>query len=113
MGGIIFWGIIRAAVLIPVLWLLYGMMEYKYWWWFGILTVYGVVLHPALIQYRIFMHDNDELINNSLCSSCRHFDKTAVICQKFDQHPTLKSLPCEGLDWEPLGMKNEETEIYS
>ncbi len=49
MGGIIFWGIIRTAVLIPVLWILYGLMEYKYWWWFGILSVYGAIIHPALI----------------------------------------------------------------
>jgi hypothetical protein len=113
MGGIIFWGIVRTAILIPVLWILYSMMEYKYWWWFGILSVYGVIIHPAMIQYRMFLQENDELIKNTLCSSCIHFDKTAVICQKYDQHPTLKNLPCEGLDWEPTGIKNEEREIHS
>lgn len=113
MGHIIFWGIIRTAILIPVLWILYGMMEYKYWWWFGILSVYGVIIHPAMIQCRIFLSDNDEIINNTLCSSCKHFDKTAVICQKYDQHPTLDNLPCEGLDWEPIGIKNEEAEIHT
>ena len=113
MGGIIFWGIIRTAVLIPVLWMIYGMMEYKYWWWFGILTVYGVIIHPAMIQYRMFLHDNEEIINNTLCSSCKNFDGTAVLCKKYDQHPTLQNLPCEGLDWEPVGIKNEETEIHT
>ena len=113
MGGIIFWGIIRTGILIPALWILYGMMEYKYWWWFGILTVYGVIIHPAMIQYRMFLHDNEEIINNTLCSSCKHFDSTAVLCQKYDQHPTLKNLPCKGVDWEPIGIKNEETEIHT
>ena len=75
--------------------------------------MYGVIIHPAMIQYRMFLHDNDAIINNTLCSSCKHFDKTAVLCQKYDQHPTLKNLPCEGLDWEPIGIKNEETEIHT
>ena len=111
MGGIIFWGIIRTAVLIPVLWILYGLMEYKYWWWFGILSVYGAIIHPAMIKYNMFLQENDEIINNSLCSSCKHFDKTAVLCLKFDKHPTLTSLPCEGIDWEPRESKNETTEV--
>jgi hypothetical protein len=113
MGGIVFWGIVRTAILIPALWFLSGVMEYKYWWWFGIMAIYGVIIHPAMIQYRIFLHENDELINNTLCSSCTHFDKTAVICQKYDQHPTLENLPCEGLDWEPTGIKNGQPEIHS
>jgi hypothetical protein len=109
MGGIVFWGIIRTAILIPVLWILQGMMEYKYWWWFGILSVYGVIIHPAMIQYRLFVDENKEIINNTLCSSCKHFDKTAVLCTKFDKHPTLRNLPCEGMDWE-LKDSNYETE---
>jgi len=113
MGGIIFWGIIRTAILIPTLWVLYGMMEYRYWWWLGIFTVYGVIVHPALIQYKMFINDNEEIINNTLCSSCKHFETTAVICQKYDKHPTIKELPCEGLDWEPTGIKNEESEIIN
>lgn len=32
MGGIIFWGIIRTAILIPALWLLQDYIDYKYWW---------------------------------------------------------------------------------
>lgn len=113
MGGIIFWGIIRTACLIPALWFLYSMMEYQYWWWLAVFSVYGVIIHPAMIQYRMFLQENEEIINNTLCSSCKSFDKTAVICLKLDKHPTLNNLPCEGLDWEPAGIKNEETEIHS
>ncbi len=108
MGAIIFWGIIRTALLIIALWILYGKIEYKYWWWFAVLSVYGVVVYPAMVQYRMFLHENEEIINNSLCSSCKHFDKTAVICLKYDKHPTLKLLPCKGMDWEPKGISNEE-----
>jgi hypothetical protein len=111
MGGIVFWAIIRAAFLIPTLWMLYGMMEYKYWWWFGIFTVYGVIIYPATIQYRIFLQKNEEIINNTLCSSCSNFDETAVICLIHDKHPTKDFLPCEGVGWEPVEAKNEKKEI--
>lgn len=111
MGGIIFWAIIRTAILIPALWFLQGMMEYKYWWWLGILSVYGVILHPALIQYRLFTEENKEIIDNTLCSSCKHFDKSAVLCTKHDKHPSLKTLPCEGLDWEVKDSNYEAEEI--
>lgn len=112
MGGIIFWAIIRTAILIPALWLLQGMVEYKFWWWMGILSVYGVIIHPAVIQYRLFQEENEDIIHDTLCSSCKYFDKSAVLCTKYDKHPTRDSLPCEGLDWEPRE-KNYEKEIYS
>jgi hypothetical protein len=107
MGGIIFWAIIRTAILIPVLWLLLGYMEYQHWWWLGILSVTVVIIYPASVQYRMFLEKNSEVIENTLCSSCRHFDKSAVLCLKFDEHPTEHKIPCEGLNWEPKG-KNEE-----
>lgn len=113
MGAIIFWAIVRTAVLIPSLWVLQGFIEYKYWWWFGIMSVYGVIIHPAMIQYRLFLEENKEIVEDTLCSSCRHFDKTAVICLIYDKHPSLKYLPCEGLEWEPLTNGSEKKEIYS
>lgn len=113
MGGIIFWAIIRTAVLIPALWLMQGLMEYKYWWWFGIMVIYGVIIHPSVIQYRLFIEENKEIIRNTLCSTCKHFDKSAVICLMHDRHPTLKFLPCEGMDWEPVGEGHEQKEIHT
>lgn len=64
------------------------------------MAVYGVIIHPAVIQYKLFMETNKEIINNTLCSSCKHFDKSAVLCMKHDKHPTVDSLPCEGMHWE-------------
>ena len=113
MGHIIFWAIIRTAVLIPVLWFLMGLIEYKYWWWLVILSVYGIIIHPMAIQFKIFYEENKEIIEQTLCTSCKHFDSTAVLCMKHDEHPTLKTLPCEGLDWEPKGKENEREEIQS
>lgn len=100
MGAIVFWTLIRTAVLIPALLLLFDFMDYKFWWIVGVMSVYGVIIHPAVIQYNLFIEKNKEVLNNTLCSSCRHFDKSAVLCMKYDKHPTTKFLPCEGNDWE-------------
>ena len=112
MGGIVFWAIIRTAILIPALWILLGMMEYRYWWWLVVLSIYGVIIHPAMIQYKLFQEENDDIINNTLCSSCEHFDKTAVLCTKYDKHPTLTELPCGGMDWEPVLNDYETKKIH-
>ncbi|MCB9248542.1 MAG: hypothetical protein H6613_08345 [Ignavibacteriales bacterium] len=101
MGGIIYWGIIRIAILLPLLWLAMDYIEYKYWWAIVSITIYGFILHPAIIQFRLFKEKNDAVITNSLCSSCQHFDETAVLCLKLDEHPTEEKIPCEGSAWEP------------
>jgi hypothetical protein len=111
LGHIIFWGIIRTAILIPALWILSGYLEYKYWWTFLALAVYGVIIHPAYIQYRQFMEANTEVITNTLCSSCKHFNETAVLCLKYDKHPTRNYIPCDGIDWEVKNNSFNEEEI--
>ncbi len=101
MGHIIFWGLVRAFILIPTLWFLTLHVESRYWWSILILSVYGIIIHPAILQYKHFFWENRNILTDTLCSSCRHFDATAVICMKHDEHPTETSLPCEGIDWEP------------
>lgn len=113
MGSIVFWGIIRTAIFIPVMWLLMGYMDLRYWWSLLPIAIYAIIIQPAVIQYRFFMEENKEIIENSLCSSCNFFDKSAVICLKFDKHPGRNFLPCEGLGWEPKNEYNEKEEIDS
>ncbi len=101
MGAIIYWGIIRTGVLLPLLWIALEYIEYRYWWAVVTMSIYGIVIHPAVIQYKMFKEKNENVITNSLCTSCAHFDETAVLCLKFDEHPTEEEIPCEGSDWEP------------
>jgi fatty acid desaturase len=101
MGGIIYWAIIRIAILLPLLWIATDYIEFNYWWMVVSMSIYGFILHPAFIQYKMFREKNEEVITNSLCSSCKHFDETAVLCLKFDEHPTEDEIPCEGSAWEP------------
>jgi len=102
MGGIVYWGLIRTAAMIIILWLSYDYFQEKFFWIFASIAIYLVIIHPIVSQYKEFTSKNIEIINNSLCSKCKHFDETAVLCMKYDQHPTDEFTPCDGIDWEPL-----------
>jgi len=101
MGEIIFWTIIRIAVVIPVLWILDSYVSQQFWLLISTVTIYVAILHPAVIHYRLFKTKNKEILESTLCSTCAHFDETAVLCMLHDKHPSKIFLPCEGLDWEP------------
>lgn len=107
MGGIIYWALIRLAVVILASWIAIDYLDYSFWFTATLMLIYGAVLHPAVIQYNNFKEATREVVESTLCSSCKHFDKSAVLCMKFDEHPAIDKLPCEGLSWEP---KNEFVE---
>lgn len=101
MGEIVFWTLIRFALSIPVLWVIKGYFDFSFWILIVFFLLYGFVLHPAILSYRKFEEKNKTMINNSLCSSCRNFDKSAILCVKHDEHPDENYIPCDGVDWEP------------
>jgi len=100
MGVIVFWTLIRTIFLIPLLFVLVDTFEFKFWWIVMPMSIYGIIIHPAIVQYKLFQQINKEVIFSSLCSSCKHFDSTAVICMKYDKHPSVDFIPCDGKDWE-------------
>lgn len=101
MGEIVFWTIIRTALLIVILWTSKDVWGEKYFWLIVALSFYLFVISPAIAFYRKFMEKNKEVLESSLCSSCKHFDESAVLCMKYDKHPTKTYIPCEGSAWEP------------
>lgn len=100
MGHIVYWTLIRIVFLIPALWYILDLLNYKYWLIWSFLAIYLVVIHPAYIQYKKFFLANKEIIEETLCSSCKHFDESAVLCMKYDKHPTKEEIPCGGIHWE-------------
>jgi glucan phosphoethanolaminetransferase (alkaline phosphatase superfamily) len=101
MGEIIFWGIIRTGLLILALWFSFDFIDYKFWWSAAIISIYVIIIHPAIIQMQLFKEKNKRILTDTLCSRCKHFDETAILCTKYDQHPTAHYVPCDGVDWEP------------
>lgn len=111
MGKVVFWTLIRIAILIPTVWIFLDFIEYRYWWAVLSISIYGVVIHPAVIQYKLFKEENKEILKGTLCSACKHFDESAVLCLKHDKHPTIHEIPCEGLDWEPSEFSYSADEV--
>ncbi len=112
MGELIFWTIIRVAILLPLVWLLKGYLDYQLWWGISIVAFYGVIIHPALVHYRLFNERNREIIEDTLCSSCEYFDKSAILCLKHDEHPTIDFVPCDGIDWLPKSLDDKNETVY-
>jgi len=111
LGDIVFWTIMRTAAVIPALWILRSYINFELWWAICLMSIYLIIIHPMIIHYKRFEEKNKEIIESTLCSSCKHFDKTAVLCMKYDKHPSLDSLPCGGVDWEP-GFSEVDSDIW-
>ena len=101
MGGIVYWTLIRLALSIISVIYLSDFYYGKFWWPMVLLALYLIVVHPAYSQYKEFVKNNTAVIEDTLCSNCKHFNETAVLCMKHDKHPSQDYLPCEGMHWEP------------
>ena len=76
MGAIVFWTIIRTAVLIPILWILQSYINFQFWWVLNILAIYIVIIHPAIIHYKLFEENEKKVFGrqkqkSNLKQSCR------------------------------------------
>jgi hypothetical protein len=101
MGEIVFWTLVRLAIVIPGLIILSSYIDIRYWWFISILAIYLLVIYPTVSQYRKFEERSKDVVEGTLCSSCKHFSPSSVFCNKYDKHPTVDYIPCEGQSWEP------------
>jgi hypothetical protein len=101
MGGIVYWTLIRLAVLIPLLWYFLDVIDYKFWWIISGTVFYFVIIHPVVVQSRKFKVETIDALKDTICAQCKHFDSTAALCMKYDEHPTPENIPCDGIHWEP------------
>lgn len=101
MGEIVYKTLIRFVLILLSLWFGKDLFGEKFFWIISVLAIYFFVSHPAYLSYKKFIEDNKNIITNSLCSSCKHFNESAVLCTKYDKHPTDNFIPCEGTAWEP------------
>ncbi len=97
MGKIVIETLIRlAVVLIAVFFIRTAMPDDKFWLILTLFAVTGGVILPAFYSYKSFYQENKEVIENSVCSRCRHFDRSAVLCKKYEAHPKKDFIPCGG-----------------
>ena len=102
MGGVVYWTLIRTAVLIPLLWYFLDVIEYKFWWIISAVAVYLIIIQPAVIQLKKFRDEKLKALEGTICVKCRHFDSSEALCMKYDEHPTPDNIPCDGVHWEPI-----------
>jgi len=100
MGGIVFWALVRIVIIIPTIWFIVDRYYINYWQIWSVIIIYAGVIHPIYLQYKKFMSANKDIIENTICSQCKHFDESAVLCMKHDKHPTEDFIPCNGYHWE-------------
>ena len=112
MGAVVFWTIIRFIIVLPLVWLLKSYVSYELWWTISLLSIYGLIIHPAIIHYRLFNEKNQEILEDTLCSTCEHFNESAILCMKHDEHPTKDYLPCDGIDWSPKAGSSKNRNLF-
>jgi hypothetical protein len=101
LGEIVYKTLIRFILILLTLWFSKTLFDENIFWVISILAIFFFVFHPAYLAYKKFVDDNKNVVTNSLCSTCKHFNESAVLCTKYDKHPTDNFIPCEGTDWEP------------
>ena len=101
MGDIIFWAILRTAIVIPAVWILKSHIDEQLWWIVIIAAIYGIIIHPIVLGVKRFEAKSKDILESTICSNCKHFDPSAVLCIKYDKHPTKDYIPCDGIHWEP------------
>jgi hypothetical protein len=102
MGSIIYWGIVRFAIVLLFSWVIVDRVDdYSGWWTMFFVALVVVVIYPAQLSYRKLTYEAERASRNSLCGNCKHFAEEAVLCTVTDEHVTRDYTPCEGLQWEP------------
>ncbi len=103
MGEIVFWTIIRLIIIIPILWLSIDFFDENIRWLVISSALFLFIIYPAFIKHKKVQEQNKKIAEETLCSTCKHFNAESVLCLKYDKHPTEDFIPCEGIDWEPHG----------
>lgn len=104
VGSIVSWALFRAAIVIGIALLLVEYVrwiDYSTWVILTLIMVYAVVIHPLQVQYRIYREETARVMEGTLCSTCKYFEPTGVMCAKLDEHVSEDYIPCGGELWEP------------
>ncbi|MBE0643300.1 MAG: hypothetical protein IH600_04410 [Bacteroidetes bacterium] len=104
IGSIVSWALFRAAIVIGLALLLIEYVrwiDYSTWVALTLIMIYAAVIHPMQVQYRIYQDETKNVIDGTLCASCRYFEPTGVLCSKLDEHVSEDVIPCGGELWEP------------
>ncbi len=100
-GSIVAAALIRVAILGGTSMILTQFVSANTVWWFAMLTLWGIGVLPAWLQYQRFHEKVEKMIAGTLCGACKHFNPTNQLCMVLDEHVTSEHPPCEAEAWEP------------
>jgi hypothetical protein len=101
-GSILSAAMIRVAILGLVSMVLGNYASATITWWFAMISIWGLGIYPAWMQYQRFNDAVEQIEDGSLCGACKHFNPTNQLCSVMDEHVIRPdSPPCEGEGWDP------------
>lgn len=100
--GAIVWGVLLRTSLIMLFTLLFinQLDLYGKWLYVGG-AIWFFALFPGYKQYQNFQNRIEKLDEETLCGSCKHYNRNSQLCRIYDQHVSTNHIPCEGESWEP------------
>jgi hypothetical protein len=102
VGAIIYWGLVRFALVLVLAWLLYSFVpNYGDWWMLFFIAVAVIVIYPAQLAWRKHISTIGQANQNALCATCRHLISREALCSVTDEHVRSDYTPCNGEAWEP------------
>ena len=103
MGAIIYWGLVRFALVLVFAWLIYSFVpNYSDWWMLFFIAVAVIVIYPAQIGWRKHVSAVRRANQNELCATCRNLQQREALCTITDEHVRKNYTPCGGEAWEPI-----------
>jgi len=91
----------RTAITIAAVWILKSHIDDQLWYIIAIASSYLIIIHPTVTGLKKFDLKSKNILYSTICSNCKHFDSSAVLCMKHDKHPAEDYIPCDGIHWEP------------
>ncbi len=102
--GAIIWGtLLRSFLFITISFFVINRYMLQDYVLMFIFLMWFLVAMPAYKAYQDYNKDAEKFKEDTLCGSCRYFERSAQLCKILDKHPTRTFIPCEGLSWEPNG----------
>lgn len=101
-AGSIVWGmILRSTLIVIISFTFLEFVQLREHIWLGLFLLWFGALYPGWKQFQVLNKRTKELLEETLCGSCRNYEPDSQLCKILDEHITKNYIPCEGLNWEP------------
>ncbi len=103
VGSIVFAGLVKTAIVVPIIWFVVETYHLQYYWMVALFVLFAVVAYPAYRKYDQFKEQSRRMSDDLICTKCKHFDSTGILCTIYDEHVSKQKIPCGGDSWEARG----------